>query len=119
MENSNRPSKTRTTDEWCAAFRDIDVRYAPVRDYRQVVEDPGAWENGYFAEVRDADGTAHRVVGTPIRMSETPLKPGAVAPALGEHTDEILREADTRMKKSPRSARRGWFEALDGVNYRR
>ena len=85
--------KTRTTDEWCAAFRDIDVRYAPVRDYRQVVEDPGAWENGYFAEVRGADGTAHRVVGTPIRMSETPLKPGAVAPALGEHTDEILREA--------------------------
>ncbi len=85
--------KTRTTGEWCAVFQDMDVRYAPVRDYRQVVADPGAWENGYFAEVRDAQGTAHRVVGTPIRMSETPLQPGAVAPALGEHSDEILREA--------------------------
>ncbi len=85
--------RTRTTDEWCAAFHGIDVRYAPVRDYRQVVEDPGAWENGYFAEVRDTGGTMHRVVGSPIRMSETPLEPGAAAPALGEHTDEILREA--------------------------
>ncbi len=85
--------KTRTTDEWCAAFEGIDVRYSPVRDYRQVVEDPGAWENDYFAETADAEGNVHRTVGTPIRMSATPLQPGAVAPGLGEHTDEILREA--------------------------
>ena len=85
--------RTRTTDEWCAAFAGIDVRHAPVRDYRQVVDDPGAWENGYFAEARDAEGNVHRTVGVPIRMSETPLSPGAVAPDLGEHTDEILREA--------------------------
>lgn len=85
--------RQRTTDEWAEAFRGIDVRFAEVRDYRQVAEDPGAWENGYFAEVADADGRMHRVVGTPIRMSETPLEPGAVAPNLGEHSDEILREA--------------------------
>ena len=85
--------RTRTTEEWCAAFEGIDVRYSPVRDYRQVVDDPGAWENGYFAETRDAGGNVHRTVGTPIRMSETPLAPGAMAPELGEHTGEILREA--------------------------
>ena len=84
--------KTRTTGEWCSAFEGIDVRYSPVRDYQQVVDDPGAWENGYFAENRDADGDAQRTVGVPIRMSETPLAPGAVAPDLGQHTDAILRE---------------------------
>ena len=89
----NKTLKTRTTDEWCAAFEGIDVRYAPVRDYQQVVDDPGAWENGYFAETQDAEGNVQRTVGVPIRMSETPLSPGAVAPDLGQHTDEILGEA--------------------------
>ena len=69
------------------------TRYAPVRDYHQVVADPGAWENGYFAETQDADGNVRRIVGVPIRMSETPLEPGAEAPELGEHSAEILREA--------------------------
>lgn len=84
--------KARSTDDWCRLLAEAQVRYAPVRDYRQVTSDPGAWENGYFAEATDQDGTTHRVVGTPIRMSATPLRPGAVAPALGAHTDEVLRE---------------------------
>ena len=85
--------KTASTAHWCAALQDAGVRYAPVRDYREVAADPGAWENGYFALAKDAQGETHRVVGTPIRMSETPLAPAATAPALGEHTDEILRDA--------------------------
>lgn len=82
----------RTTAEWCDVLREAGVRYAPVRNYREVVADAGAWENGYFAKVRDDDGTERRVVGTPIRMSETPLAPAASAPDLGAHTDEILRD---------------------------
>ncbi len=85
--------KTRTTAEWCRALDDVDVRYAPVRDYRQVADDSGAWLNGYFAQVEDGDGATQRVVGTPIRMSATPLQPGATAPTLGAHTDQVLGEA--------------------------
>ncbi len=84
--------KMRTTAEWCETLAEAGVRYAPVRDYQQVVDDPGAWENGYFAEVADESGAMQRVVGTPIRMSETPLAPAAVAPELGAHTEEVLRE---------------------------
>ncbi len=82
--------KTRTTAAWCEALGEAGVRYAPVRDYAAVAADPGAWQNGYFAAHDDA-GT--RTVGTPIRMSATPLEPGAAAPGLGEHTDEVLAEA--------------------------
>ena len=32
-------------------------------------------------------------LGTPIKLSATPLAPGRPAPLLGQHTDEVLREA--------------------------
>ena len=82
----------RSTAYWCQALEAAGVRYAPVRDYAEVVADPGAWENGYFAEVPATDGVPRRVVGTPIRMSETPLEAAATAPALGEHTVAVLGE---------------------------
>ena len=85
--------RTRTTDVWCDALSGTGVRYAPVRDHRQVLADPGAWENGYFTEAPESDGGSRGIVASPIRMSETPLEPGADVPELGAHTDEVLREA--------------------------
>ena len=83
--------RSETTEKWCEALHNAGVRYAPVRDYREVAQDAGAWENGYFAAVQD-NGVERRVVGTPIRMSETPLTPGTRAPTLGEHTEDVLRD---------------------------
>jgi len=51
------------------------------------------WENGYLAEATGDDGTPRKVVGNPIRMGRTPLQPGAVAAEIGEHSEEVLREA--------------------------
>ena len=85
--------RTRTTEAWCDTLRDTGVRYAPVRDHRQVLADPGAWENGYFTEAPDRDGDSRGIVAAPIRMSGTPLEPSATVPELGEHTDAVLREA--------------------------
>ncbi|MDE0422590.1 MAG: CoA transferase [Gammaproteobacteria bacterium] len=84
--------KMQPTEHWCRVLREAGVRYAPVRNHRQVLDDTGAWDNGYFAEAGNDEGEAVQVVGTPIRMSETPLAPGATAPELGAHTEEVLRE---------------------------
>ena len=83
----------RTTDEWCELLEEAGARFAPVRNYAEVVADEGVWANDYFVEVEDDAGEIQRVVGTPIRMSETPLQPSATAPDLGQHSDEILSEA--------------------------
>ena len=40
----------------------------------------------------DGDGNERRVVGTPIRMSDTPLEPAASPPELGADSDEILHD---------------------------
>ena len=34
-----------------------------------------------------------RTIGTPIKMSATPLNPHRRAPMLGEHTDDVLANA--------------------------
>lgn len=93
MEQLIAAFKTQSTAHWCGVLHEAGLRYAPVRDHRQALEDPGAWENGYFADVTDAHGKPTQVVGAPIRMSGTPLVPGATAPELGVHTEEVLREA--------------------------
>ena len=78
----------RSTAEWCAILAAAGQRYAPVRTYAEVADDPHVWENGYLAEV---DGA--RTVGTPIRLSDTPAVVGRPAPDLGADTVDVLTEA--------------------------
>lgn len=83
---------TRTTAEWMRVLTDADLRCAPVNDYADVVADEGAWANGYLVRP-DPDGAPDTVaVAPPVRFSETPAHVDAVAPELGQHTEEILLE---------------------------
>lgn len=85
--------QTRTTSEWMEILRAIGVRYAPVRNYAEVAADPQVWENGYLTTTQHPTRGEMTMVGTPIRMSGTPLVPGLVPPELGQHTEEVLLEA--------------------------
>lgn len=84
----------RTTEEWCSVLGAAGLRFAPVRDHASVVADASVWENGYLARVDDpsSPGSQISVVGTPVRFSDTPAVPGALAPELGQHTEEVLLE---------------------------
>lgn len=82
---------SRTLDEWEAALAGVGVRYGIVRDYESIAADQTLYDNGYLVRVEHPEGR-RSVVGTPIRMSATPLSPGVVAPELGQHTEEVLLE---------------------------
>ena len=84
--------KAKTTDEWAAILDRIEVRYAPVNDYEQAASDPLVITNKYIVELEDFNGETRRVVGSPIKMSDTPTSPSVSAPELGQHTEEILLE---------------------------
>jgi formyl-CoA transferase/CoA:oxalate CoA-transferase len=84
--------RTKTTAEWAEALDQMGVRFAPVNDYAQAVVDPLVTVNNYIVELEDVNGEKKRVVGSPIRMSETPTEPSVAAPELGQHTEEILLE---------------------------
>jgi crotonobetainyl-CoA:carnitine CoA-transferase CaiB-like acyl-CoA transferase len=82
---------TRTTAEWCQVFGAAGIRHAPVRNHAEVVADPSVWANGYLQNVSTPTGEV-AVVASPVRFSATPAHPGAVAPELGQHTEEVLLE---------------------------
>ena len=62
-----------------------------MRDHSQVLADQAMWDNGYFGTLDGPDGPVDAVLA-PVRFSDTPPAPGAVAPELGQHTEEILIE---------------------------
>jgi crotonobetainyl-CoA:carnitine CoA-transferase CaiB-like acyl-CoA transferase len=84
--------RTRRTAEWEQILGEAGLRYAAVRDYLEVSEDEAAFENGYLQRVEHPEWGTVAMVGCPIQLSGTPAKPGAVAPELGQHTEEILLE---------------------------
>jgi crotonobetainyl-CoA:carnitine CoA-transferase CaiB-like acyl-CoA transferase len=81
---------TRTTNEWLERLEAADIFCAPVYDYRQVSEEPQAYENGYLVPVQHPQLGEITVVNSPIQFSETPAAAAAAAPPLGEHTSEVL-----------------------------
>ena len=82
----------RTTADWCDRLRVAGQRFAPVRSYAEVVADAGMWENGYLSEIDHPVWGRATMPGVPIRMSDTPMAPGATLPELGENTEELLVE---------------------------
>jgi crotonobetainyl-CoA:carnitine CoA-transferase CaiB-like acyl-CoA transferase len=83
---------TATTAEWCERLEAAGARFAPVHDYAQVAVDPHVWINGYLQQVEHPEWGSIPMIGSPLKMSDTPTTPGQIAPELGQHTEEILVE---------------------------
>jgi len=79
---------TRTQHEWVRFFIEHDVPGAPVNRASELLDDPQFEVRLDPGEVPDG---APRLVPTPILEGE-PNRAAGPAPALGEHTDAILRD---------------------------
>ena len=68
------------------------VPAAPVRDLREVVEDPDLQQRGLLRDVEDTTRGAIRVFSSAIRYDGLEGPPPQPPPGLGEHTAQVLRE---------------------------
>ncbi|MCH2169136.1 CoA transferase [Myxococcota bacterium] len=84
--------REKTTAEWESILEGGGFRYAAVRTHLEVADDPAVYENGYLQHIEHPDWGPSSAVGCPIRLSDTPARPGQVAPELGQHTEEVLLE---------------------------
>jgi crotonobetainyl-CoA:carnitine CoA-transferase CaiB-like acyl-CoA transferase len=83
--------KQKTTAEWLAILGQRGIPAGPVRFVEELFDDPQVRANGLMAEVEHRDAGKIKMVGPLAQFSETPLS-GSASPALGQDTDEILRE---------------------------
>ncbi|MDE2844651.1 MAG: CoA transferase [Chloroflexota bacterium] len=82
---------TRTAAEWLALLDERGIPAGPVRFIEEVFDDPQVQANGLVSELEHRDAGRLRMVGPLAMFSETPLDVSP-PPALGQHTDEVLRE---------------------------
>jgi len=81
----------RSRDAWFEELRPLAVCVAPVLDVEEAFESEHARARGLVAEV-EVEGRPLRVLGVPIKLSETPGRVERRPPRFGEHTDEVLAE---------------------------
>lgn len=88
-------TRQRSTAQWVALLEDKAVPCGPINDIGQAFADPQVVARGLRLDLpRDAgDGIASvSGVASPLRLSEHPPVLRNAPPALGQHTDEVLRE---------------------------
>ena len=83
----------RPAADWLEILATKDVWAAPVQTFDDLVDDPQVEHNRLVETVRHPSGGDLRVVGVPMRFSETPGEIRSGPPAVGAHTDEVLSEA--------------------------
>lgn len=89
----------RTTGEWLALFAGA-VPAAPIHDLAQALDNPFVTEHARLQTLRHPVKGSYRMVAPPVRCAGEDL-PARPAPALGMHTEALLRELgydDIRVK---------------------
>jgi crotonobetainyl-CoA:carnitine CoA-transferase CaiB-like acyl-CoA transferase len=81
----------RTYEEWEAILQPAGIPMGAINTIDAVVEHPQVAARGALVECDHPVAGRIRMVGPPVRMSETPGTVRTPAPLLGEHTDEVLR----------------------------
>jgi formyl-CoA transferase len=76
---------------WSAIFADVDVTFGVVNGPEEVVKDPQLEANGIVVPLEGA-GTLTQTISSPFKVHGVDKVPARRGPALGEHTEEILRE---------------------------
>ena len=83
-------TQTITKFEVMKLINEVDVPCGPILDTRELLEDQSLAARGTVVAVEHPTRGTFMTVGCPIKLSESPVEV-KTSPALGEHTEEILK----------------------------
>jgi len=82
--------RAKTTAEWMADMRRLDIPAVPVNDLAGLLGDPQLLASGLFESYDHPNEGKLKGMAFPVRFSAAPERVPPVAPRLGEHGKEIL-----------------------------
>jgi len=85
--------QTRGRHAWLAVLEAAGIPCGPVNDLADVLADPQVRARGMIVETPHPLADAVPLVGSPMKLSATPVDPPRAPPMLGQHTVDVLREA--------------------------
>lgn len=100
--------KERQSSEWLALLREHGVPAGPVNDIAEVLTNRHARERNLVRHIQSSENTPVPTVSNPVAFAETPVCYERAPPALGQHTNEVLREwlgySDARIESLRKNA---------------
>ncbi len=84
--------KTRSADDWLSAFESAGIPCGPINTLDKVFAEPQVEEREMLIHMEHSRIPDLRLVGSPLKFSDTPVEYKLPPPGLGEHTRQILSE---------------------------
>lgn len=82
----------RTTAQWRTLLTAAEVPHAAVRGLDEALADDATRQRGMTPTLTDQQGRSYRAIGSPVRINGVQAMSSRGAPALGQHSDEVLRD---------------------------
>ncbi|WP_085506120.1 CaiB/BaiF CoA transferase family protein [Thalassobacillus devorans] len=82
--------KEKSTKEWNELLQDNGIPCGPINNIKDVFEDPQVKAREMALEVEHPTAGSVKLVGSPLKLSRTPVDYKRHPPLPGEHTEEVL-----------------------------
>ncbi|MDI3609739.1 CaiB/BaiF CoA-transferase family protein [Pseudomonas aeruginosa] len=79
-----------SAEQWVERIHAVKVPVGVINDIGRALAEPQVLARDMLVEIPHALNPAFTMVGSPVKLSDTPVEYQRPAPRLGEHTDEIL-----------------------------
>jgi crotonobetainyl-CoA:carnitine CoA-transferase CaiB-like acyl-CoA transferase len=83
----------KTRAEWLEILAAHDIPAAPVKTVLEFMDDPAVQHHDMVHEYEHPEVGRLRLMGQPLVFTETPTRDPGPPPTLGQHTDQVLKEA--------------------------
>ena len=110
---------TQDTEHWLQLLDDAGVVAGPIYNMEQVYQDPQVLAREMLVDFEDPELGTIRNIGVPVKMSTTPGSIRRRAPAIGEHSAEILLERGFSQEEVDVLLEEGTILANQGSGVRR
>ncbi len=99
--------RTRTKAHWLQALQAAQVPCGAINDLAEVFADEQVQHRGMTVSVDHPLSGSVRLVGSPMKLSATPVSVRRAPPLLGQHTQEILEQAGLSAERIEKLRRAG------------